>query len=117
MKNIKTINLRNVKQFFTKDNSAHRYSDRLLVDGDKQFIAISTDYPSGIEWSLYKIKDKKLWSFLDGNLGRKLYNMFAYEGSDTYWDNLDYCFTGGSTIKELKEELEFHTRIEDTGGE
>ena len=112
---IKTYNLKNEKQFFTRDNSAHRYSDRLLVDTglDRHYIAMATDYPNGVEWSLYRIKDRKLWSFLDGQLGCKLYNLLAYEGSDTsYWDNLEYRFTGACSLKELKDELEFQNDLE-----
>lgn len=112
---IKAWNLRNDKQFFTRDNSTQRYSDRLLVDTklDRHYIAMATDYPRGVEWSLYRIKDRKLWSFLDGHMGSKLYSLLAYEGSDTaYWANLEYRFTGACSLKELKDELEFQNELE-----
>ena len=102
---MKVINLKNEKDFFTKCNATHRYSDRVFVSKAGGFLATSSDLVSGVEWNVYKLKDTYL-PMNDDNLKKLKNNMLIADEFGMLFAGMEHDFRA-STITEIKEEIKY----------
>jgi hypothetical protein len=102
---MKVINLKNEKEFFTKCNANHRYSDRVFVSKAGAFLATSSDLVSGIEWTVYKLSDTYL-PMNDDNLKELKKGMLLADLFGISFGGMKHDFTA-STITEIKEEIKY----------